>query len=394
MLSKSFTAAAAVLAASRLVSAQTHTDCNPQEKDCGSDVALGREVFVDFTQGEHELFYEFDGTTVEYNENGAVFTIEDENDAPTMGSTEYIFFGKVELTVQAAPGTGIVTSFVLQSDNLDEIDWEWLGYHPDEVQTNYFGKGDDSTFDRGGFHDVPGVQTEQHTYTIDWTKEYVRWSVNGNQIRELLYADAKGGSRFPQTPMQIRLGTWVAGRSDAPQGTVEWAGGLADFSNGPAVAYYKSLKITDYSNGVESATEYEWAPAPNDGSYEDITVITGDGPADKPETSITSTPKPTHTSTTMDGESSRTEGSSSATATASTTGSASATPSASEGSSSSATGGSAAPSATGAESPSSTGAAGGAAASPSGSAIPTADAFKTSFSAVLAGAGLLVALAL
>jgi beta-glucanase (GH16 family) len=194
-----------------------------------------------------------------------------------MGSNHYIFFGKVELTVQAAPGTGIVTSFVLQSDNLDEIDWEWLGYHPNEVQTNYFGKGDDSTFDRGGFHEVNGVQSTQHTYTIDWTKEYVRWYVNGNQIRELLYADAKGGSRFPQTPMQIRLGTWVAGRSDAPEGTVQWSGGLADFSNGPSKAYYKSIKITDYSNGVKGATEYEWAPAPNDGSYEIIKVITGDG---------------------------------------------------------------------------------------------------------------------
>jgi beta-glucanase (GH16 family) len=260
-----------------------------------------------------------------------------------------------------------------------------MGYHPDEVQTNYFGKGDDSTFDRGGFHDVTAVQTTQHTYTIDWTKEYVRWSINGNQVRELLYADAKGGSRFPQTPMQIRLGTWVAGRSDAPQGTVEWAGGLADFSNGPSVAYYKSLKITDYSNGVEGATEYEWAPAPNDGSYEDITVITGDGPADKPETSVTSAPKPTHTSTTKDGESTKTDEHSTT-----ITGSASASQTASGNASVTAT--TAAPSQTAGEGASGTGA-GSTSSAPiaSETAVPTAAGIKTGVSAALAGAGLLVA---
>jgi beta-glucanase (GH16 family) len=50
----------------------------------------------------------------------------------------YIMFGKVEISVKAAPGAGIVSSFVLQSDTLDEIDWEWLGADPDEVQSNYF----------------------------------------------------------------------------------------------------------------------------------------------------------------------------------------------------------------------------------------------------------------
>lgn len=50
-------------------------------------------------------------------------------------------FGKVEVVLKAAPGAGIVSSFVMQSDDLDEIDWEWLGSDPDEVQSNFFGKG-------------------------------------------------------------------------------------------------------------------------------------------------------------------------------------------------------------------------------------------------------------
>ena len=56
-------------------------------------------------------------------EKGAVFSISSDGNAPTITSTKYIFFGRVEIVIQAAFGVGIVTSAVLQSDCLDEIDW-------------------------------------------------------------------------------------------------------------------------------------------------------------------------------------------------------------------------------------------------------------------------------
>jgi hypothetical protein len=46
-----------------------------------------------------------------------------ETDAPTLVSRWYIFFGKVDIVLQSAPGTGIVSSFVMESDDLDEIDF-------------------------------------------------------------------------------------------------------------------------------------------------------------------------------------------------------------------------------------------------------------------------------
>ena len=72
---------------------------------------------------------------------GVSFTITKSGDAPQLTSKWYIMFGKVEVVLKAAPGAGIVSSFVMQSDDLDEIDWEWLGSDPDEVQSNFFGKG-------------------------------------------------------------------------------------------------------------------------------------------------------------------------------------------------------------------------------------------------------------
>jgi beta-glucanase (GH16 family) len=76
---------------------------------------------------------------------------------------EYLFFGKVTAVVEAAAGAGIVSAFILQSDDLDEVDWEWLGGDTAHVQSNYFSKGDTTTFDRGAVHNVDNPQTKFHS---------------------------------------------------------------------------------------------------------------------------------------------------------------------------------------------------------------------------------------
>jgi hypothetical protein len=75
-----------------------------------------------------------------YAKDGVTFTVAKSGDSPQLTSKWYIMFGRVDISVKAASGAGIVSSFVLQSDTLDEIDWEWLGADPDKVQTNYFGQ--------------------------------------------------------------------------------------------------------------------------------------------------------------------------------------------------------------------------------------------------------------
>ncbi|CAJ2512408.1 Uu.00g054230.m01.CDS01 [Anthostomella pinea] len=63
--------------------------------------------------------------TVSYDStNGAAFTVSALGDAPTMQSSFCLFFGAVSVIMRAAPGTGIVSSAILESDDLDEIDWE------------------------------------------------------------------------------------------------------------------------------------------------------------------------------------------------------------------------------------------------------------------------------
>lgn len=170
--------------------------------------------------------------------------------------------------MKAAPGAGIVSSLVLQSDTLDEIDMEWLGADDSEVQTNYFGKGDVTTYDRGAFNPAPNNQGEFITYTIDWTSSQITWSVNGQVVRVLTPATADT-NQYPQTPMQVKFGSWSGGDSSNAPGTISWARGPTDYSQGPFTMSVKSLAVTDYSTG----TQYKYRDT--SGNWESIVAVGG-----------------------------------------------------------------------------------------------------------------------
>lgn len=322
MFNKALSVAALALAASNLVSAQTYTACNPLKKSCPADKAFGGKVTCDFTQGACDAFESADGTSLKYDGKGATFEIMKESNAPTIHTGKYIFFGRIDVVVQAADGQGIVTSAVLQSDDLDEIDWEWVGGDNAQVQTNYFSKGDTTTYDRGAYHPVDNPLGSYHKYSVEWTSAAVNWLIDDNVVRTLTAADAKGGEAFPQTPMQIKLGTWVAGGKDSAKGTVEWAGGYTDFKQAPFNAYYKSITIVDYAGSDSPCKEgsvEEYVYGDNSGSWESIVVKKGDGSSD--ETTTKSASKTASATTAAD----KTTKSASATASESESASASAT---------------------------------------------------------------------
>lgn len=92
---------------------------------CPADTGLAKWEFnTDFTTGS-SAFSKWNTTsgTVESTSLGAKFTISEEGDAPTIESDFYIFFGRVEVKMRAANGTGIISTTVMESDDLDEIDW-------------------------------------------------------------------------------------------------------------------------------------------------------------------------------------------------------------------------------------------------------------------------------
>ncbi|KAJ8606896.1 hypothetical protein MRB53_040649 [Persea americana] len=258
--------AAAFLAVLPLALAQTSTDCNPLKTTCKSDPGLAQSSFTtDFTS-DHSKWTSLPGTSINYGSNGAEFTISKDGNAPTMQTDFYMFFGKVDVVMQASPGQGIVSSIVLESDDLDEIDWEFVGGDTANVQSNFFGKGDTTTYNRGTYIPVASPQTQFHTYTVEHTSEAITWSIDGNVVRTVPYASplANGGANFPQTPMRVKLGSWAAGGANSPAGTVQWAGGATDFSKAPFTMIVKSVSITNYN----PASSYSYGD--NSGSFGSI----------------------------------------------------------------------------------------------------------------------------
>ncbi|KAI1168709.1 glycoside hydrolase family 16 protein [Nemania serpens] len=249
--------AAATLAATAallpgLATAQTYTSCNPlQSSSCPPDPALGRSIDVDFTRGGSDLFTTSGGAPT-YNSDGVSFTVARSGDSPQLVSLFYIMFGRVEITMKAAPGNGIVSSLVFESDCLDEIDNEWIGADSSEVQTNYFGKGVTGSYNRGQFNPASNNQAEFVTYTVDWTSDRIVWTVGGTVVRTLNANEAEP-NQYPQTPMQIKFGSWSGGDSSNSPGTIEWAHGPTDYSQGPFSMVVQRVKITDYSTGSRYA---------------------------------------------------------------------------------------------------------------------------------------------
>lgn len=284
MRSSQYLAAIAALLTS--ASAQTFTLCNPLEKTCAPDPALGRSVAYDFTKGAPSDFVAAAGKAPVFGSSGATFGIDKAGEAPTLSSKWFIMFGNCKVVMKAAPGQGIVSSVVLQSNDLDEIDWEWVGSEGGKVQTNYFGKGNTTTYDRG--ITVPdGTSSDGfNTYEIDWTAEKTRWIINGRVVRTLTPATASY-NQYPQSPMQFKLGNWAAGESEL-EGTREWAGGRVDFSKAPFNMIVKSVQISDYSTGKSYSygdKSGSWQSIKSDGGEisgsgsvpSEVSTVTGSG---------------------------------------------------------------------------------------------------------------------
>lgn len=137
---------AALAVAIPLAAAQTYTTCDPLNGKsflvsmvimgnmtctnnaigtCPADPGLANYTFyTDFTAGDSAFeFWNTTAGTVNSTSQGAAFIISEEGDSPTIQTAFYFFFGHVDVKMKIANGTGIISSIVFLSDDLDEIDW-------------------------------------------------------------------------------------------------------------------------------------------------------------------------------------------------------------------------------------------------------------------------------
>jgi hypothetical protein len=255
--------------------AQVTTDCQPlNTTNCPADPAFGTDHMFVFNSTPSADFWVPTAGSVSYsNENGAQFTINKQGDSPTIRSSFYIFFGRTEMMIKAASGTGVISSVMFLSDDLDEIDLEFMGGNQSYVETNYFGKGRQD-FNNAIYYPVNGgISNDFHNYTTVWTNESLIYYIDGTKVRTLLPKDANSTFNYPQTPVRISLGIWAGGDPSLPEGTREWAGGTTDYTKGPFNMYVKSARVTDYSTGKE------YSYGDHSGTWESIKIAAGNSTA-------------------------------------------------------------------------------------------------------------------
>jgi hypothetical protein len=64
----------------------------------------------------------------------------------------------------------------------------------------------------------------------------------------------------------VNIGIWAGGASSS-EGTVDWAGGVTDFTKAPFTMYVESVNITNYNTAVN----YNWTDT--SGSYSSIQLL-------------------------------------------------------------------------------------------------------------------------
>ena len=140
-------------------------------------------------------------------------------------------FGRYEVVMQAAPGSGAVSSFFTHTDATfgdphDEIDIEFLGSNTRQLHANFFTNG--NTY--GSIYiDLPFDAAEEvHLYAFDWQPDSIKWYVDGTRVHTVTSAELP----IPQAPGRIIMNIW----SGSPD-QYAWHG-EPEFEDGTRAVYY------------------------------------------------------------------------------------------------------------------------------------------------------------
>jgi beta-glucanase (GH16 family) len=188
----------------------------------------------DWANGWEKIIVGWRGENVRFQDGRMQLHLTD-NDAAgrPYASGEYqthAFFGygRFEVRLKSVAAPGVVTGFFTYTGPTfgkphDEIDFEFLGKSPRQVQINYFtdGVGQHSTDIDLGFD----ASEAFHTYAFEWRPDSIRWFVDGRQVHE--ETGARGP--LPSTPGKIYLDLWAGRDLD------DWIGRFA-YPGHPLVA--------------------------------------------------------------------------------------------------------------------------------------------------------------
>ncbi|WP_438021782.1 family 16 glycosylhydrolase [Sorangium sp. So ce233] len=159
--------------------------------------------------------------------------------------------GRIEVRMRMARGSGILSTFFTYKDGSELSGAFW-----EEIDIEVFGKDNARSWQSNIITGMgTRVTSEQvhtadtsladgyHTYTLEWTPEYVAWSFDGREVRRTTGAQVATLTN----PQGLRMNLWS---SDV----VEWVGSFDD-SVLPQHQFVNWIKYYRYNNG---AFELAW----------------------------------------------------------------------------------------------------------------------------------------
>jgi MYXO-CTERM domain-containing protein len=159
-------------------------------------------------------------------------------------SLKTMLYGRMEMRMQMIRGSGLLSTFFTYKPG-SEVNGElW-----EETDIEILGKNDATTWQSNLITGNPRMTSEQlyteplsladgyHTYALEWTPDYVSWSIDGALVRKTV----GGQANALVNPETVRFNAWA---SDS----VGWAGALDDTAL-PAYQFVNWIKVYRYDNG-------------------------------------------------------------------------------------------------------------------------------------------------
>ncbi len=152
-----------------------------------------------------------------------------------VASTRLHGYGRYEVRMKPARGSGTLTSFSIytgpaENTRWDGIDIAFVGLNTRRMQMNYVVNG------QGHYAglDLPFDAAEAfHTYGLEWTREALHWYVDGSRVQS---ATGPLGS-LPSHPGRIIMNFWPG----VGPGTEYWMGSFT-WPGSPMVSFYDEVR--------------------------------------------------------------------------------------------------------------------------------------------------------
>ena len=165
-------------------------------------------------------------------------------------TNESFLYGRFEVKMKSTEASGMLSSFFTFYDdpsfatNWNEIDIEILGRYQNEVQFNAIVGNHQMSEKRQLLNFNP--HKDFHTYSFDWTPDYISWNVDGQEVYRLTGENVVKMNKAQKIMMNI----W-------PSEFWEWTGPW-DPTKVPLYAMYDYVKYYEYKPKAENKFSLSW----------------------------------------------------------------------------------------------------------------------------------------